>query len=89
MRKGLHIIRALLPELSVRSCCWCGTGLDERAAGGYWAGTYRPVFKSKPHGEKRLCWDCAMKCASLDGQPEFPFVFASYAPSFFKSATTP
>jgi ribosomal protein L24E len=76
MKKGLHIIRALFPELEPRACWWCGSSLKS----GSWIGTYRPQFAEPPHGDPEFCWTCAHKCSMLAGQARVPYHFA--APGF-------
>jgi hypothetical protein len=72
MRKGLHIIRTLLPELEVAACLWCGGTLRN----GSWVGVYEPKLAKPQAGPARLCWHCALKCSELDGQPKMPLHFA-------------
>jgi hypothetical protein len=73
MRKGLHIIRALFPELEFVVCLWCGGSLRC----GAWIGTYEPRLAKPQAGPARLCWHCALKCSELEGQPTVPLHFAA------------
>lgn len=73
MRKGLHIIRALFPELDVVVCYWCGGKLRN----GAWVGIYEPRLATPQPGPARLCWSCALKCSGLEGQPKVPLHFAA------------
>lgn len=74
MRKGIHIIRALLPEqAALKVCWWCG----EHVHAGSWIGVYHPVFAETHHGDRELCWTCAHKCSALAGQPRVPYHFGS------------
>ncbi len=86
MRKGLHIIRALFPELKgMKLCGWCGE--DIGATRGDWLGSYTPRAKKPRNGLFALCWSCALRCSELEGQPEFPGIFnmskrgVDYSPS--------
>lgn len=86
-KKGIHIIRALYPEVDAKACLWCGHSLlptGNQTTTRSWVGTYRPKFKSQPAGDARLCFDCALRCSALEGQPEMPWIFASDPlPGFF------
>ncbi len=69
IRKGLHIIRAIFPELSVKTRCrWCG---DETRQ----AVPYRPALKETEHGKYELCFTCSLRCSALEGQPPVSFMF--------------
>ncbi len=74
MKKGLHIIRALYPELKgMRLCGWCGEDIE--ATRGDWLASYSPITKEASNGIFQLCWQCALRCCELEGQPSFPAVF--------------
>lgn len=75
MRKGLHVARAMLPELALSACLWCGSTLDIPDGTVGWLGTYEPRFRETAHGLRRLCFRCACRCAELDGQPDVPMIF--------------
>lgn len=78
MKKGLHIIRALFPEVQPAVCWWCGGSIKESL----WVGQYRPVFNGPGPPFALLCWDCAHRCSQLAGQPRVPYHFASEAHAY-------
>jgi hypothetical protein len=80
MRKGLHIIRAMFPELSLIACAWCGKKLPC----GDWVGPYRPALKGARHGDTQLCFEHAWQCSALEGQPPMVWHFrARGVPGWF------
>lgn len=76
MKKGLHVIRALYPELSGMCLCrWCGEDIESKR--GDWLGTYTPKLEHTEHGRYQLCFTCALRCSELQGQPRVTLIFGS------------
>ena len=71
VRKGLHIIRAMFPELKAATLCrWCGAEPKNIIS-------YRPKLKDTQHGDYQLCTNCALRCSALEGQPPVQWFFRS------------